>query len=123
MSAFRTPCWEHEIKAGSEFTALCVCVSVYVGPVKIICVDRAHGRRLASLNLRHGGLHVLPASAEVVLQLAQWCDAQLLFELGVLPLFGRQHLPQRADLLLQLDAHKHRKGLINTLDILSSPRV
>lgn len=56
----------------------------------------------------------MPASAEVVFELAQRSDAQFLLEVGVLLLFGRQHLLQRADLLLQLDTHtKREKALLN----------
>lgn len=48
----------------------------------------------------------MPASAEVGFELAQRSDAQFLFELRMLLLFGRQNLPQCADLLFQLDMHR-----------------
>lgn len=51
----------------------------------------------------------MPASAEVVFELAQRSDAQFLPEVGVLLLFGRQNLLQCADLLLQLDIHEKDK--------------
>lgn len=50
----------------------------------------------------------MPASAEVVSELAQRREAQFLFEVRVLLLFGRQNLPQGADLLLQLDVDTKR---------------
>lgn len=64
-----------------------------------------------SVNLRHSGLHVAPASAEVAPELAQGIDAQFLFEVGLLLLFGGQDLPQRAYLLLQLDTDNKNRSL------------
>lgn len=60
-------------------------------------------------NSRRGRLHVMPASAEVVSELAQRRDAQFLSEVRLLLLFRRQNLLQRADLLFQLDANKTKK--------------
>lgn len=60
-------------------------------------------------NLRRGGLHVLPASAQVVLELAQRIDAQFLSELCLLLLLGRQNLPQCVDLLFQLNMKTHNE--------------
>lgn len=71
-----------------------------LSPLHFDSIKRAH--------LRRGGLHVVPASAEVVFELAQRRDAQFLFEVGVLLLFGRQNLLQRTDLLFQLDVHNKK---------------
>lgn len=84
---------------------------------KIIYVDRKWGGQFVlrhththphplsgfNANSRHGGLHVTPASAEVVSEFVQRIDAQFLSEVGVLLLFGGQDLPQCPDLLFQLD--------------------
>lgn len=58
------------------------------------------------VNLRRRALHVVPASAEVVPELAERSDAQLLLELRVLLLLGQQDLLQCADLFFQLATHR-----------------
>ena len=52
--------------------------------------------------VRVGRLDILPALGEVLLQLVERVQAQLPLQLGSVLLFGRQHLPQSADLLLHL---------------------
>lgn len=63
----------------------------------------SHTLSSVSVNSRHRGLHVTPASAEVAPKFAEGIDAQFLFEVRVLLLLRGQDLPQCADLLLQLD--------------------
>lgn len=52
----------------------------------------------------------MPSSAQVVPEVVERRGAQLLSEVGVLLLFGRQNLLQRADLLLQLDGKGKRQS-------------
>ena len=52
--------------------------------------------------VRIGRLDVLPALGDVLLQLVERVQAQLPLQLGSVLLFGREHLPQGADLLLHL---------------------
>ena len=60
------------------------------------------GVRPGERYLRNGGLHVVPALGDVVFEITERADAQFVSEVGLLLLFRCQHLPQSADLLLQL---------------------
>lgn len=75
------------------------------GTGNLLCGTPTHPLFWFKANSRHGGLHVTPASAEVVSEFVQRIDAQFLPEVGVLLLFGGQDLPQCPDLLFQLDTN------------------
>lgn len=62
------------------------------------------------INVRCRALHVVPAFAEVVSEVAQRSDAQFLPEFRVLFLFGPQNLPECIHLFFQLDTQKKTKS-------------
>lgn len=100
----------------SGWTRVC-CVCLFMCKESLCWHKTAHTHThtfSSSVYLRHGGLHVMPASAEVVSELAQRREAQFLFELRMLLLFGRQNLLQGADLLFQLDVDTKESHVIDT---------
>lgn len=64
----------------------------------------------------------MPGPADVLLELVERRDAQLPLDVGEPPLFGRQHLGQRLDLVLHLHrTHEHTASTSTLRELLFPP--